>query len=211
MPMAKNKVKILESALQLFNEQGMVNVRLQHIADASLVSVGNIAYHYANKEAILQALYDDLTKKQKELLTEYRIVPLFDNIDRLIRRTFLLQQEYVFFYLDTLEITRAYPSIGEAHQKHVSFQIAQLRSILDFNVARGALLAEPLEGAFDQLALQLWMSMDFWRTQQAVRTSEQPDEHNYRQAIWHLLVPSFTDMGRREYEQMLEMPYDFYF
>jgi len=205
------KEKILIAALKLFNKNGLVNVRLQHIADEAFVSVGNLAYHYSNKEAILLALYKDLTKKQKELLAEFRIVPLFDNIDRLIQQTFILQGQYIFFYLDTLEIIRAYPTIGKTHQTHISSQINQLKTILDFNAARGALLTEPAEGSFKQLALQIWMTMDLWMTGQAIIAGSLEDDQDYRLTVWNLLIPHFTDMGKREYAQMLEKPYDFYF
>ena len=54
--MKDTKRRILDAALDLFNENGLVNVRLQHIADQAQMSVGNLAYHYANKEAIVTAL-----------------------------------------------------------------------------------------------------------------------------------------------------------
>lgn len=201
----------MAAALVLFNRDGLVNVRLQHIADEAFVSVGNLAYHYANKEAIVLALYEALSSEQQALLAEYRIVPLFDNIDHLIRRTFQLQQQYIFFYLDILEITRAYTSVGQAHRVRILSQMAQLQGMLDFNAARGALVAEPLPGHFEKLALQLWMSMDFWLHQQAVRNEETTDENTYKEFIWALLIPYFTPLGRQEYQQMLEKPYDFYF
>ncbi|GLR17389.1 TetR/AcrR family transcriptional regulator [Portibacter lacus] len=151
---SSTKEKIRIAALKLFNRDGLVNVRLQHIADEAFISVGNLAYHYPNKESILSALYERLSMQQKALLAEFRIVPLFDNIDRLIQQTFLLQRQYVFFYFDTLEIIRAYPKIGEAHQDHISSQISQLKIILDFNTSRGALNAEPIDGVYDKLAIQ---------------------------------------------------------
>ncbi|MEZ4956748.1 MAG: TetR/AcrR family transcriptional regulator [Saprospiraceae bacterium] len=209
--MKSTKQNILESALKLFNQNGFVNVRLQHIADEAFISVGNLAYHFPNKEAILIAVYDELTGQQKELLAEYRVVPLFDNLDRLIRRTYQLQQLYVFFYLDTLEIVRAYPSVKTAHQQHIASQISQLKTILDFNAARGALIAEPMEDVFDHLASQIWMTMDFWLAQQSVKSDDTTKEKDYQRAVWNLLIPYFTDMGKREYEQMLQMPYDFFF
>lgn len=209
--MASTKQKILTAALLLFNREGLVNVRLQHIADEAFVSVGNLAYHYANKEAIVLALYETLAQHQEAFLAEYRIVPLFDNIDRLIRHSFHLQQEYIFFYLDTLEIARAYPAVAAAHRQHIEPQIRQLRSMLDFNVSRGSLVAEPLPGTFDQLSEQLWMTMDFWRYQRAVQAEDNQDETAYRQAVWALLIPYFTATGKLEYQQMLASPYDFYF
>ena len=209
--MSSTKEKIRTAALKLFNQNGIVNVRLQHIADEAFVSVGNLAYHYQNKETILEVLYATLTKKQKQLLAEYRIVPLFDNIDRLIYHTFQLQEEYIFFYLDTLEIVRAYPAVQQAHQEQIQAQINQLKMILDFNVARGALVPEPIDGVFDQLSLQIWMTMDLWRTQQYVRVTQEPDVQDYRQAVWNLLIPFFTGMGKQEYKQMRQMPYLFDF
>lgn len=209
--MSSTKEKILTAALKLFNKDGIVNVRLQHIADEAFVSVGNLAYHYKNKEAILLALYGELAKQQDHLLAEYRIVPLFDNIDRLINHTFQLQQAYIFFYLDTLEIMRAYPSIGETHQQRIDSQIVQLKVIIDFNVSRGALIEEPMDGVYVQLAEQLWMTLDLWLTQHSIRTSKTAGVQSYRSAVWNLFIPYFTDMGKLEYGQMLQMPYDFYF
>jgi AcrR family transcriptional regulator len=50
------KQKILDSSLQLFNDNGISNTRLQQIADESGISVGNLAYHFSNKEAITESL-----------------------------------------------------------------------------------------------------------------------------------------------------------
>ena len=207
----KTKQKIIAAALKCFNENGLVNVRLQHIADEAFISIGNMAYHYHNKEAIVTALYKKLLEEQKKLLAKYRIVPLFDNINRLIQQTFQLQQTYSFFYLDILEITRTYPDIGVIHQQHITWQINQLKTILDFNAARGALIAEAQNGILAQLALQFWMTTDFWLTQQVVRGEKEQSEKAYQDALWALLIPYFTKMGKREYEQMLKIPYNFFF
>jgi AcrR family transcriptional regulator len=73
---------IIKEALHLFNINGFVNVRLQHIADAASISVGHMAYHYKNKDAILHVLYALLNEKQRVHLAEFRVVPLFEDIDR---------------------------------------------------------------------------------------------------------------------------------
>jgi len=208
--MNKTKSKILSSTLQLFNTHGMVNVRLQHIADEAFISVGNLAYHYKNKEAILSAIYHDLAKKQRQLLTEYRIVPLFENIELLLQKTFELQQEYIFFYLDTLEVVRGYPTIYEEHKKHIEYQINQLKVILDFNISRGAL--NKSDGwSLDLLAKQIWMTMNFWLTQESVIGNNNWKSEHYKQGVWNLLIPHFSEMGMMEYRQMLEKPYDQFF
>ena len=209
--MKKTKRKILDAALKLFNQDGIVNVRLQHIADEAFVSVGNLAYHYPNKEAIALSIYQQLANEQDELLKEYRLVPLFENIDRLIQHSFQLQLKYPFFYLDTLEVLRAYPSIAELHRQRVQTQIQQLQTILEFNVARAALSTPSSDTQYQQLAQHTWMAMDFYLAQQKVKSDELPDADDYRMAIWSLLQPHFTRLGDLEFKQMLASPYDFYF
>ena len=85
--MKPTKQYILDKALALFNEKGFVNVRLQHVADRAFVSVGHLAYHF-KKEEIISSLYKRLKKKQESLLTEFRVLPLFEDIDLLLHNMF---------------------------------------------------------------------------------------------------------------------------
>ena len=205
MASANTKEKILESAVKLFNKDGLVNVRLQHIADEAFVSIGNMTYHYRTKELIVQAIWERLVKKQRELLAEYRIVPLFEDIERQIRSTFQLQQEYHFFYLDTLEIVRAFPEIHKAHRQHIEWQVQQLVMMLQFNVARGAFLPAFTEGYHRQLAQQYWMTSDMWLYRQKVNGTDIEDFKAYREALWSLLMPNFAPMGQLEFRQLNDL------
>ena len=109
--MKHTKDSILGHSLKLFNRHGFVNVRLQHIADAGSISVGHLAYHFKNKDSIIEALYDQLKKQQEVLLYDFRTADLFENINQQLQSIFQLQKKYLFFYLDTLEVLRAYPII----------------------------------------------------------------------------------------------------
>ena len=120
--------KILDAAVLCFNREGIANVFLQHVADEAGVSVGNMTYHYRNKEIIVQAVWEQLVQKQRVVLAEFRVVPLFEDVERLLSRTFELQQQYRFFYIDTLEVMRAYPDIQAAHQQHMTWQTLQIRT-----------------------------------------------------------------------------------
>lgn len=205
------KTNLLTAALKLFNENGMVNVRLQHIADEAGKSVGNLAYHFPNKEAIVMALYRRLETEQEELQREFRIVPLFDPIDRLLATVFSHQKRYLFFYLDTLEITRAYPMVRSAYRTYTNSEIQQWKNILQFNVSRGVLRAEPRSGFYACLAVQLWATSTGWLAQEAIRNTSTCEVKAYKDAVWNLLIPLFTRLGHQEYAQMLQSPYDFFF
>lgn len=196
------KQKIIDAAIKCFNQEGMANIRLQHIADEAFVSVGNMTYHYRNKEAIVQAVWEQLVQKQRDLLAEFRILPLFEDIERLLASTFELQQQYQFFYIDTLEIMRAYPEIVAAHQQHIAWQVLQMEAAIRFNQSRGAFIPGQWEGQENQLANQFWMIADLWRYRQSVLMSATEDYAVFRSVLWALFRPIFTDMGLREFEQL---------
>ena len=60
--------RILNASLQLFNTQGVARVTTNAIADAAELSVGNLYYHFKNKDEILIALFDEFQSKIIELL-----------------------------------------------------------------------------------------------------------------------------------------------
>jgi AcrR family transcriptional regulator len=199
------KEKIIDSAVKLFNRDGLVNVRLQHIADEAFMSIGNMTYHYRTKELIVQAIWEQLVKKQHELLAEYRIVPLFEDIERQIRSMFELQQKYIFFYLDTLEVIRAFPEIQRAHSQHIEWQVLQVKTMLQFNVSRGAFERENTEGYHHKLAQQYWLTSDMWLYRQKIMALSTQDFDAYRDALWALLMPNFTAMGQQEFRQLNDL------
>ena len=194
--------KIIDAAVLCFNREGIANVRLQHIADEAFVSVGNMTYHYRNKEAIVQAVWDQLVQQQRDLLAEFRILPLFEDIERLLASTCQLQQQYRFFYVDTLEVMRAYPEIQGAHQQHIAWQIQQMEVAILFNQSRGAFHGAQWEGQVSYLARQFWLIADLWMYRQCVQNGATNDFTDLRNMLWALFRPFFTDMGEREFQQL---------
>jgi AcrR family transcriptional regulator len=204
MPTPVTKQKIIDAAVICFNKEGIANVRLQHIADEAFVSVGNMTYHYRNKEAIVAAVWEQLVQKQRDLLAEFRVLPLFEDIERLVFSTFELQQQYRFFYVDTLEVMRAYPNIQALHQQHMAWQMVQMEVAIRFNQSRGAFNPPQWEGQYMDVTQLFWMVTDHWMYRQAIQNSATDDYGHFRQLLWSLIRPLFTNMGEREFEQLTD-------
>ncbi|MBX9892871.1 MAG: TetR/AcrR family transcriptional regulator [Chitinophagaceae bacterium] len=203
--MKSTKQHILNNALKLFNNKGVVNVRLQHIADEAFVSIGHLAYHFKNKDAIVGALYDDLQQQQQQLLNEHRTVPLFTDIDAFLRAYYALQNKYIFFYLDSLEITRAYADIAKKHTQHIQWQRTLLNVMLQFNISRGSLI--PIkETGVTQLSTNLRMQLDNWRYANKVEGVQNDTVESFLNAIWASISPYFTPMGIAEYKMLVTEP-----
>lgn len=196
------KTRIIETAIKLFNRFGYVNVRLQHIADEVGLSIGNLAYHFKTKDDILEKIYQQIEIEQKNLLAELRIVPLFINIDTHLRNTFEIQQKYSFFYSDTFEILRAFPIIKKKYREYTQWYISQLENLIIYNISRGVFNNEKALELHKSLAIQYWSVIELWLYQNRIRGTEDITVESFRSFAWSLLIPYFTEVGRKEYEQL---------
>ena len=156
---------IAEHALRLFNKSGVVNVRLQHIADAAFVSVGHLAYHFKNKEALVEYLFEQHKQESEQLLQAYRIMPLFADVDRMFCALYLLQEKYSFLYKDLLELVRAYPLMAGRFAAYSSWQQMQLTLMVDFQLARGALFLPNRYVSAVDIAILLQRHLALWHIQ----------------------------------------------
>jgi len=202
--MKPTKQHILDKALRLFNQNGFVNVRLQHIADAAFVSVGHLAYHFKNKEAIIDALYNSLQKELQQILNRYISAPLFADINGLWMAHYDLQEKFSFFYLDTLEIVRNHAAIGKKYEQQVSWQASQYQMILQFSIARGSVI--PLTGS--QMQHITWLihnTIVTYKYQCSIQGTSCHMQH-YSDLLWGIITPYFTDMGRDEYNHLELLP-----
>ena len=179
----------------------MVNVRLQHIADNAFVSIGNMAYHYKNKEAIVLAIHDRLSEEQKNLTAEMNVVPLFDYVDRYFRQSYELQQKYSFFFTDMLEVFRAYSAIAEAHNRLINWHKNQLKMALEFNKNRGAFEGFEFEDQFSRQVDQLWMASYMYNSYRLIDGCK-PNAQDFCDQIWNILIPLMSDKGLAEYKQL---------
>lgn len=196
MARAKNRDKIIQTATHLFNEQGFVNVRLQHISDASIISLGNIAYHFKNKGAILEAIYEQWEQEQRNVLIEYRHAPIFENLERIFESVAQLQATYRFFYTDLLEVKRTFPELFERLSQFFQWQVLLFQDVIRFNIARGAFqpLSQSKISFLANLLLQQLTTLPYSRLVWPEASPSTSDQ------LWRILEPYLTPIGEDELE-----------
>lgn len=108
---------ILDTAVDLFNEQGTAAVSTNHIAEAAEISPGNLYYHFKNKEDIIRAVLDRMYEEWNAVY----IVPADASFDLAVlraalRQNFELLWRYRFFYRELGALVRRDKQLGRRHK-----------------------------------------------------------------------------------------------
>ncbi len=201
--MPNTKEKIIISSIKLFNENGLVNVRLQHIADETGISVGNMAYHYYSKKAIVQTIDEQLEDEITPLLDVNQNFPLLIDLNNHLSNYYYLLKRYSFYFLDVLEMERAYPKLHSKRKDYIEKMIFKIINWMNLNNKRGILQDEINKNHYKHSALTIWILITFWLTQQKVRGNLNENEGMFKEVVWNQLLPLFTDTGLMEYEAMI--------
>lgn len=195
--MSKTKNKILDASIKAFNVYGVANVRLQQIADEAEISVGNLAYHFKNKEAIVTFTYDFIFQEFSEILSDYLLIDNFKGLDKTLGQYYDFFMKYKFFFTDMFEIERNYPEILEKWHRYTNRMLLQIKSRIDFDVQRGVLVPQSDE-MNELLANNIWMSVIFWLPQRILRGLP-AEEKLFKEAVWSQMTPYLSDRGEEEF------------
>jgi AcrR family transcriptional regulator len=201
MTMTDTKQKIISSAEKLFFSQGIGNVRLQQIADDAGISVGNLAYHFKNKEAIVQAVYDKMFEEFSDILSSYLQTPDLSDFDHLFNICYHFFTNNAFYLNNIWEINRSYDEIRTRWEQVNTKMMAQIKKRIEFNGKRGILNAALLSNTLDDLVQTLWLTITFWMPQQLLLGKR--NNILYRKALWNQLAPYLTNEGKKEFEEKI--------
>jgi AcrR family transcriptional regulator len=157
------KDKILDAALVLFNTEGTGAVTTNHIADRAGLSVGNLYYHYKNKEEIIRAVYEQMAGEWDALYDlPSDVLPTVADLERLLSGNYEILWRYRFFYRELIALNRRDPILAER------FQAVRARGFADFThlfavfVESGIFrpVSDPCE--LEELTRLCWMVSEFW-------------------------------------------------
>lgn len=202
--MNKTKKKIIEITIQLFNESGFANVKLPLIASTARISLGNLTYHFNKKEELIASIYQLFQEELALITKDYEVLSDFGEMNLQLRAFYNFQQRFRFFYLDLLEIERAFPAIAEKHHQHIEGQIGGLEKSFVYNMSIDNLVPQASPIIYKHLAQQFWMCTVFWLMQLAVRGKEGTIE-DMTQSAWMLVYPYATEKGRTNYKEIFNV------
>ena len=186
--MSKTKQKILDASRKLFNEKGVSPITLRDIAEKVGISIGNLAYHYKNKDYIILELFENMEEEKTAILSGVQQIPSFVNIDRQVAPLLDISKKYRFFFLDSVQILRNYPLIAEKHKAYINDSIKYVKAVLDYSVGSGNMKPEEEEGLYWRLATTAWMNLYFWPAHMAIRGKQDPTMSEVKNMMWDVIM-----------------------
>ena len=160
------KNKIIETSVKLFNEKGCLNTSTRHIAQELNISVGNLYYHYKNKEEILIEIFLQYLK-----IVFKEITSLNHSQDEIfLLKNFLLDNieadvKYRFLHLELNLLVITFPSFKKIMQEQLQNEIILIKKLIQHQISYGY-IKKLEEEEIDFLVSNSWIiacnNLSYW-------------------------------------------------
>lgn len=159
----RNRDRILDVALELFNAAGTAPISTNHIAAAAVISPGNLYYHFRNKEQIVQAIFERLFDRYQQVFTlPPDRPPTLADLRHLVRANFDVLWEYRFAYRELAVLLRRDEVLRQRWLEVRRHGYSGFRDLVTAFVSAGVVAAPAGAGAVDRLADLCWLISEFW-------------------------------------------------
>ncbi|MEG1042185.1 TetR/AcrR family transcriptional regulator [Pseudomonas sp. NUPR-001] len=162
----KTRDRILECALQLFNQQGEPNVSTLEIANEMGISPGNLYYHFHGKEPLVLGLFERFEDELTPLLDPPLEVRL-DAEDYWLFLHLIVERmaQYRFLFQDLSNLTGRLPKLARGMRNLLNALKRTLAALLASLKAQGQVVSDTraLGQLVEQITLTLLFSLDYQR------------------------------------------------
>lgn len=164
--MSTIKEKIIETSIKLFNEKGCINTSTRHVADDLGISVGNLYYHFKNKEEILIVIfleYINIIFKEVKLMN-------FDKDEIFLLNNFLIDNiesdvKYRFLHLELNLLLITFPKFRAIMEEQLQYEIKMIKNLLTHQIKYGY-IKQMSSYEMDYLVSNSWilatMHLTYW-------------------------------------------------
>ena len=162
----KTRDRILECALQLFNQQGEPNVSTLEIANEMGISPGTLYYHFHGKEPLVLGLFERFEDELTPLLDPPLEVRL-DAEDYWLFLHLIVERmaQYRFLFQDLSNLTGRLPKLARGMRNLLNALKRTLAALLASLKAQGQVVSDTraLGQLVEQITLTLLFSLDYQR------------------------------------------------
>ncbi len=195
--------KIIDTAIKHFNREGYGSTTLFQLAKEVGISRGNLTYHFKDKDALLEAIANEMWTKLQIERHKSRQFPSFENLHNEVQLYYRFQKKYAFIFLDTHVLK--HPTIKKKFRELTQQTIADNKAGIAFSIKMGNMHPEPIPGMYHNIAFITWMLTFYWLSQQIIRGEKTGEDGE--KMIWSILIPHFTEKGIQSFKQFFGEDY----
>ena len=205
--------RILEVALALFNRFGEPNVSTTLIASELRISPGNLYYHYAAKEELINTLFDRFERALGELLNAGDEVRDVEDAWFFMHSLFELIWQYRFLYRDLNDLLSKNRRLETHFQAILKDKTRAVKALLQGMSRAGAVQIDVRE--LDVTATSMVVVLTYWLSFEYVRDPRRALEPENAQSallrgaqhVLNLLAP-YLESNQREHLLQLAGAYN---
>ena len=185
------KEKILSISKNLFREQGFGAPTLNTVSQKVGISRGNLTYYFKDKEALLEALAEEMWAKYEANIGRAMQFPSWGSANETTKVYLELQKEYAFIFLD-IKVS-SLPKIVERIRRMKADLLQRQLSTISFSIQIGNMIEERIPGSYRNLCETLWMINFYWMASESYR--KETEKTSWDKLVWSVILPYFTEKG----------------
>jgi len=156
------QLRILQAALEMFNEQGTAAVSANRIAERCGISKGNLQYHFNNKRDIIFALFQLAIDEMDSGWYRDHLAPTLEHMAAMFVRQLQLILKYRFFYRELADLLRQDPQLRRRFAQNRERRLRDLEKFMHALAGRGFMRLPPDARRLRSIVDVTWIISENW-------------------------------------------------
>jgi AcrR family transcriptional regulator len=156
------QLRILQTALELFNEHGTAAVSSTRIAERAGLSKGNLQYHFRNKREIIDALFQMAIQEMDAGWYRDHLAPTLEHMAAMYVRQLQLILKYRFFYREMADLLRQDAQLRKRFADNRERRIRELEKFMLALQTRGFMKFPPDPRRLRAIIDVTWIVNENW-------------------------------------------------
>lgn len=154
--------RILQAALELFNEHGSAAVSSNRIAERCGISKGNLQYHFRNKQEIIYAVFQQAINEMDTGWYRDHLAPTLEHMATMFVRQLQLILKYRFFYREMGDLLRQDPLLRKRYADNRERRLRDLEKFMSALQAVGLMRFPPDPKRLRSIIDVTWIVNENW-------------------------------------------------
>ena len=194
--------KILDKALEMFNERGIEYVGLRELAAILDIRVGNITYYFPTKDDLVYELSLELGKQNSLIIVTSSDMSI-SRFMSIQYQVFKNHQKFRCLLLSFVHVMKQNKLIAAAYTKRQKIRRDTIKANISVMAASGYLKLES-EAENDFLVSAIALISRFWISEAAISGTKMNEEQQiryYLNLLSGLIMPYTTARGKKDLQQ----------